>query len=55
MFTTSMLKVGKKETIICETNSYTFKYLKFTFQTAKKSKAQFKCLEMHWNNIIISI
>jgi hypothetical protein len=27
MLTTSILRVGKKETIICKNNSYTFKYL----------------------------
>jgi hypothetical protein len=35
MFTTSILRVGKKETILCKKHSYIFKYLKYIFQSAK--------------------
>jgi hypothetical protein len=35
MFITSILKVEKKETVICKKKSYIFKYLKSKFQVVK--------------------
>jgi hypothetical protein len=51
MFTTSILRAEKKYYL--QKNPYTFKYLKFTFQIVKKSKVQFKYLQVHSKNVII--
>jgi len=50
MFTTSILRAKKKN---YKKKLCTFIDLKFIFQIVKKSKVQFKYLQVHWKNIII--
>jgi ribosome-associated toxin RatA of RatAB toxin-antitoxin module len=55
-FTTSILRARTKETIICKKKSYTFKYLKSTFQIAKnRQRFNASTCKVHWKNIIKSI
>jgi hypothetical protein len=45
ILTTSILRVGKKETIICKNNSYTFKYLiEIYFSNYQKIKCSIQVL-----------